>query len=176
MRLAISSGVPQRLSRAPVRFANFRSHLAKRSGVLMKPGIMQLTRTLCGASSLASTLENRVSAAFVGPVQEDKNGGLSVMIPVSPLTLTIGFVGAGAGIVDEDIDAAEFFAHDAGNRFDLIELGHVERRGLDFTLRRLRDVVRSFRKRRLPTRADQSLHPLARERAQSRGLFPYSRR
>jgi hypothetical protein len=43
---------------------------------------------LCGASSLASTLENRISAAFAGPVQEDKNGGLSVMIPASPLTLT----------------------------------------------------------------------------------------
>jgi hypothetical protein len=55
----------------------------------MKPGITQLTRMLCGASSLASTLENRISADFAGPVQEDRNGGLSVMIPVWPLTLTI---------------------------------------------------------------------------------------
>jgi len=69
--------------------ASSRSHLAKRSGVLMKPGITQLTRMLCGASSLASTLEKRISADFAGPVQEDRNGGFSVMIPVWPLTLTI---------------------------------------------------------------------------------------
>src|ERR1700685_3517542 len=92
MRLAISSGVPQRVSRMPwllahcarsraassglsFRLAISRSHLAKRSGVLMKPGITQLTRMLCGASSLASTFENRISADFAGPVQEDKNGG-----------------------------------------------------------------------------------------------------
>lgn len=66
-----------------------RSHLAKRSGVWTNPGITQLTRILCGASSLASTLENRISAAFAGPVQEDRNGAFKVMIPVSPLTLTI---------------------------------------------------------------------------------------
>src|SRR5258708_8272330 len=80
--LAASSGLSWRL-------ASSRSHLAKRSGVLMKPGITQLTRMLCGASSLASTLENRISADFAGPVQEDRNGGFSAMIPVWPLALTV---------------------------------------------------------------------------------------
>ena len=44
---------------------------------------------LCGANSLARIFEKRISADFAGPVQEDRNGGLVTMMPVSPETLTM---------------------------------------------------------------------------------------
>jgi hypothetical protein len=70
--------------------------------------------------------------------------------------------GAGAGVADDDIDLA---------------LGHVERLGLAFTLRRLRNVMRCFRKRRLTAPADQNFHPpRARERQRVPRPIPYSRR
>jgi len=46
----------------------------------MKPGITQLTRMCWRRQLVGEHLENRISADFAGPVQEDRNGGLSVMI------------------------------------------------------------------------------------------------
>src|SRR5258705_9515408 len=75
------------------------------------------------------------------------------------------FVGAGAGIVDQDVDVAELVFDDARNRLDLFDLCHVQRVRFDLRLGALHDVARRIGERRLPPRTDQDLHALPRERA-----------
>src|SRR5262249_47602119 len=67
--------------------------------------------------------------------------------------------------VDEDVDAAELFAHDVRYGRDRRDLGDVERVRRDRRLRGLLDVARGFRQRLRPARADEHLDALARERA-----------
>src|SRR5262249_57154998 len=51
------------------------------------------------------------------------------------------FVGACAGIVDEDVDAAELVGNDARNHLNLFNFGHVERLGFDLRLIGPHDVA-----------------------------------
>src|SRR5258705_4286457 len=82
------------------------------------------------------------------------------------------FVGAGAGIVDQDVDVAELVFDDARNRLDLFDLGHVQRVRLDLRLGGLHDVARRIGERRLPPRADQDFHSLPRERTCRLNAYP----
>ncbi len=76
-----------------------------------------------------------------------------------------GLVGAGAGVVDENIDAAELVFYDAWDHFDLFDFGHVQRVSLDLRLGGPHNVVSRIGERCLPARANKNFHALARERA-----------
>src|SRR5262249_24154336 len=75
-----------------------------------------------------------------------------------------GLVGAGAGVIDEDVDAAELVLDDVRNRPDLLELVHVEPSCLDLRLGSAHDVASRFGERLLPACADQNFDALACER------------
>src|SRR5262249_47755433 len=71
----------------------------------------------------------------------------------------------GAGIVDQDVDAAELVAHDARDGLDLVDPGHIERMRLDLLLCGLHDVARGLCERLLPAGADEHLPAFPRQRA-----------
>ncbi|MEY9150777.1 hypothetical protein ABIF00_008761 [Bradyrhizobium elkanii] len=74
-------------------------------------------------------------------------------------------VGAGAGIVDQDVDAAEAIAGERRQPLDLLQIGHIKRQRFDLDAGAPLDVRTTFGQRVLAARADQNLDTLLRQQA-----------